>query len=72
MRHDLAIDGDVIPCGDYFLHHVRDRPETGTYRIFEPEWREVILLWLGREGVDDELKNQFIKIIQNQTPAYTN
>ena len=39
-----------------------DNPEADRpYRIFESKWKEVILLWLGREDVDDELKNQFIK-----------
>ncbi|PAX53420.1 NACHT domain-containing protein [Brunnivagina elsteri] len=34
----------------YFLNHVPDNPDEGTYRIFEPQWKEVILLWMGREG----------------------
>lgn len=29
-----------------FLNHVPDKPESGTYRVFEPLWKEAILLWL--------------------------
>ncbi|MDB9303079.1 NACHT domain-containing protein [Nodularia spumigena CS-591/12] len=36
---------------DYFLNHVPENPKKGTYRIFEPQWKEVILLWLGRENI---------------------
>jgi hypothetical protein len=54
---------------DYFLprNHV-DRPVDGKrYRIFEPQWKEVILLWLGREEEDREReeKEAFIKGIIN-------
>ena len=38
----------------YFLHHVPDNPSLGTYRIFEKQWKEVILLWFGRENVEKE------------------
>ncbi|MBW4595037.1 MAG: HEAT repeat domain-containing protein [Brasilonema angustatum HA4187-MV1] len=31
------------------------------YRIFEPQWKEVILLWLGREDVESQQKEQFIQ-----------
>lgn len=41
----------------YFLNHVPDNPMQGTYRIFEPQWKEIILLWLGRE-VNEEFNNQ--------------
>jgi type II secretory pathway predicted ATPase ExeA len=30
-----------------FLNHIPSNPEQGTYRIFKPHWKEVILLWLG-------------------------
>lgn len=53
---------------DYFLPRAHvDQPmlcESGAnlYRVFEQEWRQVILLWMGRrdEVVKDELKEQFI------------
>ncbi|MCT7969330.1 HEAT repeat domain-containing protein [Laspinema sp. D1] len=31
-----------------------NRPVEGKYRIFEPQWKQVILLWLGREYVKNE------------------
>ncbi|WP_445244306.1 HEAT repeat domain-containing protein [Microcoleus sp. OTE_8_concoct_300] len=30
------------------------------YRIFEPQWKQIILLWLGREDIVDEEKEDFI------------
>lgn len=47
----------------YFLNHIPDNPAQGTYRIFEPQWKEVILLWLGREDVAKEQKEDFIKAL---------
>lgn len=35
----------------------------GIYRIFEPQWKEVILLWLGRENVDKVQKEAFINVL---------
>jgi HEAT repeat protein len=48
-----------------FLNHVPDNPMQGTYRIFEPQWKEVILLWLGRphEEVAKVEKEEFIKAL---------
>jgi predicted NACHT family NTPase len=40
----------------YFLNHTPHNPAQGTYRIFEPQWKEVILLWLGREDVPYQQK----------------
>lgn len=45
----------------YFLNHVANNPNTGNYRIFEPQWKEVILLWFGRQDVSREQKEGFIK-----------
>ncbi|MEH2164671.1 MAG: HEAT repeat domain-containing protein [Nostoc sp.] len=47
----------------YFLNHVPENPEQGSYRIFEPQWKEVILLWLGREDIKEDLKEEFIKAL---------
>ncbi|MEG4108666.1 NACHT C-terminal alpha/beta 1 domain-containing protein [Microcoleus sp. S13_C5] len=64
----LAVDDwdDFLP-----RNHV-DSPVYGKrYRIFEPQWKEVILLWLGREEKDREEKEEkeekeaFIKRIIN-------
>ncbi|QJB25850.1 HEAT repeat domain-containing protein [Limnospira fusiformis] len=48
---------------DYFLPKDHcDRPVEGKrYRIFEPQWKQVILLWLGREDIGDEEKEAFIR-----------
>ncbi|MBW4493761.1 MAG: hypothetical protein KME26_11880 [Oscillatoria princeps RMCB-10] len=45
----------------YFFHHVPDNLETGTYRIFEPEWKAQILDWFSQEDVPKEQKEEFIK-----------
>lgn len=47
----------------YFLNHTSHNPEQGTYRIFEPSWKEVMLLWFGREDVPYEEKDTFIKAL---------
>ena len=38
----------------------KPKPEGSFYRIFEPQWKEVILLWLGREDVSDWQKNELL------------
>jgi hypothetical protein len=43
-----------------FLNHVPDNPALGIYRIFAPQWKEVILLWLGREDVRKDEKDAFL------------
>ncbi|MEH2114337.1 HEAT repeat domain-containing protein [Nostoc sp.] len=40
----------------FFLNHVPKNPSKGIYRIFEPQWKQTILLWLGRP--DETLKHQ--------------
>lgn len=49
----------------YFLNHIPNNPRLGTYRIFEKQWKEVILLWFGRKDVDKEKKEAFIKKLVN-------
>ncbi|MDZ8071075.1 MAG: HEAT repeat domain-containing protein [Nostoc sp. DedQUE08] len=46
-----------------FLNHVPDNPALGVYRIFVPQWKEVILLWLGREDVGRKEKEDFIQVL---------
>ncbi|MDY7051544.1 HEAT repeat domain-containing protein, partial [Limnospira fusiformis] len=48
---------------DYFLPKDHcDRPVEGKrYRIFEKQWKQVILCWLGRWDVEDEEKEAFIR-----------
>lgn len=36
-----------------------------TYRIFEPQWQEVFLLWLGRKEIKIGTKNDFIEALFN-------
>jgi HEAT repeat protein/GTPase SAR1 family protein len=50
---------------DYFLprNHV-DLPVVGKeYRICEVQWKQVILLWLGLEGVNRKQKEEFIEAL---------
>ncbi|WP_272937081.1 HEAT repeat domain-containing protein [Scytonema sp. HK-05] len=60
----------AIPNWDFFLPRthknkpVKDKENPDKYkpyRIFEPQWKEVILLWLGREDVESQQKQQFIE-----------
>ncbi|MEH1926644.1 HEAT repeat domain-containing protein [Nostoc sp.] len=46
-----------------FLNHVPNNPALGVYRIFAPQWKEVILLWLGREDVGRKEKEEFIQAL---------
>jgi hypothetical protein len=47
------------------LNHIPKNPQhpDARYRIFEKQWKEVILLWLGREEVGKEEKEAFIKAL---------
>ncbi|MEG3971516.1 HEAT repeat domain-containing protein [Microcoleus sp. T2B6] len=49
----------------FFLNHIPKNPQhpDARYRIFEKQWKEVILLWLGREEVGKEEKEGFIKAL---------
>lgn len=47
----------------FFLNHIPHNPDIGKYRIFEPQWKEVILLWLGREDVPRKQKEKFIQAL---------
>jgi energy-coupling factor transporter ATP-binding protein EcfA2 len=55
---------------DYFLPRAHiDRPVpcqgeiVPTYRVFEKQWREVIFLWIGRDSINLEDKNNFVNRI---------
>jgi len=39
--------------------------QTKPYRLFEPQWKEVMLLWLGREDIERETKVDLIQRLQN-------
>jgi HEAT repeat protein len=47
----------------FFLHHVPENPDDGVYRAFEPQWKQVILLWLGHEDVAKEKKEAFVEAL---------
>ena len=51
---------------DYFLpREHQNKPVADRYRIFEPQWKEVILLWLGRDedDISDDEKEEFINAL---------
>ena len=49
----------------FFLNHIPENPQhpDARYRIFEKQWKEIILLWLGREEVGKEEKEAFIEAL---------
>jgi rRNA maturation endonuclease Nob1 len=47
----------------YFLNHVPGNPGLGNYRIFEKQWKQVILLWFGRENLAKEKKEEFVEAL---------
>lgn len=47
----------------YFFNHVPNDPSKGTYRIFESQWKEVFLLWLGREDIPQKDKEGFLSAL---------
>ncbi len=51
----------VIDDWHDFLNHTSHNLEEGTYRIFESNWKEIILLWAGRDEISPHLKDMFIK-----------
>ncbi|MEK0183741.1 HEAT repeat domain-containing protein, partial [Microcoleus anatoxicus] len=59
----------AVEDSHFFLNHISTEgghggtAPTGVYRIFEKQWKEVILLWLGREEVGKEEKEGFIKAL---------
>jgi HEAT repeat protein len=56
----------VKDWNDFLPRNHVDFPVPGKeYRIFEPQWKQVILLWLGRGDVVDEEKEKFIEALAN-------
>jgi len=47
----------------FFLNPLPQNPQQGIYRIFERQWKEVMLLWMGRKDVDREEKEAFIQAL---------
>ncbi|WP_292793117.1 NACHT domain-containing NTPase [Nostoc sp. NMS7] len=56
----------AIDYWHFFLNHIPKNPSQGTYRIFEPQWKQTILLWLGREEENlEQQQQQFIDALVN-------
>ncbi len=55
----------AVEDSDFFLprDHKNKPVEGKDYRIFEPQWKEVILLWLGRENIAKKEKEEFISAL---------
>ncbi|QSV65461.1 MAG: NACHT domain-containing protein [Dolichospermum sp. DL01] len=61
----------VIDDWDYFLNHNNANPnpfiqynnQDCVYRIFESKWKEVILLWFGRNSINKDDKEDFIEAL---------
>ncbi|EGK89084.1 NACHT domain-containing protein [Microcoleus vaginatus PCC 9802] len=49
----------------FFLNHQIPPVSCECYRIFEKQWREVILLWLGRGEIERKQKEEFIDALVN-------
>ena len=46
----------------FFLNHIPDNPSDldASYQIFQPKWKEVILLWIGQNDISMIKKSAFI------------
>jgi HEAT repeat protein/energy-coupling factor transporter ATP-binding protein EcfA2 len=55
----------AITDWNFFLNHQIPPVASSRYRIFERQWREVILLWLGRGEIEAKQKQEFIDALVN-------
>ncbi len=53
----------VINDWHHFIHHFPCNPQEGNYLIFESHWKEIYLLWLGIDNVDNTNKNKLINAL---------
>jgi hypothetical protein len=53
-----------------FLDHDPDDPAKGCYRAFEARWREVMLIWFGRDDVSDADKDSLLKALTEFDDTY--
>jgi hypothetical protein len=53
----------AIEAWSYLLHHIPNYPEKGEYRIFEPQWEQVFLLWLGRKDITITSKDSILELL---------
>ncbi|MGB3514076.1 MAG: NACHT domain-containing protein [Microcoleaceae cyanobacterium] len=49
----------------FFFKHIPNNPNQGIYRIFQPEWKHIFLLWLGRDDVDESQRLEFFQALTN-------
>ncbi|GFZ96794.1 NACHT domain-containing protein [Okeania sp. KiyG1] len=49
----------------FFFKYIPENPAQGIYRIFQPEWKQIFLLWLGREDVDESQRKEFFEQLIN-------
>jgi HEAT repeat protein len=47
----------LLPCKH---NNCNPKPVSDRYRIFEPQWKEVFLLWLGRKDLEEQEKEALI------------
>ncbi|MEB3340796.1 HEAT repeat domain-containing protein [Okeania sp.] len=58
-------------CNFFFPPPENNKPvKLERYRIFQPQWKQVILLWLGREDLEEEKKEEFIKALTKFKDRY--
>lgn len=49
----------------FFLNHIPDNPDyvSASYRVFNPQWKEAFLLWLGRNNLSIDSKKDLIQAL---------
>ncbi len=67
QEYFAATASELNESYDFFLpiKHKNKPLKDKRYRIFEPQWKEVILLWLGRKNIPKEQKDKFITHLLN-------
>jgi ABC-type dipeptide/oligopeptide/nickel transport system ATPase subunit len=55
----------AIHDGSFFFDHIPEDINLGSYRIFEPKWKEIYLLWMGSYSLprEIEIRNELIDLI---------
>ncbi|QLE53610.1 hypothetical protein FD724_37775 (plasmid) [Nostoc sp. C057] len=51
----------------FFLNHIpqNDSYSDASYRLFEPQWKQVFLLWLGRNNILNQHKEDLVQALVN-------
>ncbi|MEG3941351.1 NACHT domain-containing protein [Microcoleus sp. S36b_A3] len=59
----------AINNGNFFFKHIHPNSWKGfekySYRIFDPQWKQVFLLWMGRKDINKTYKEALIKDLVN-------